>query len=219
MRGSRFSAKPFTSLPEGLVRTTVDNVEHIFRAYNGITPTMTMEHFPPIFYSNNTKAEKNQDKNVKQQKVTQPLILLRELFKTRSTIKNIAIAQLCFGTIFFVILSFKYLCTINENKKWFIITLQLWHICCFVKAASCLTFTASFPHPIPLPPLLSFRRVTSGKIYHNLLLRLYRSLFSKIMGRNFLPCSVVSWSYQRHLDQHHVHQQIPHHYLLHRHQN
>ena len=60
---------------------------------------------------------RNLGKNFKQHKAL-PLIVIRQLIKTRSSIENIAIAQLCTGAFFFVMRYCEYLCTnIAEEKR------------------------------------------------------------------------------------------------------
>ena len=58
----------------------------------------------------------NLDKNTKQQKAL-PLVVLRELAKNKSTVENIALAQLCIGAFFFAMRSCKYLRTTIPQEK------------------------------------------------------------------------------------------------------
>ena len=75
---------------------------------------------------------RNLDKNVKQQKALL-LIVLRQLIKTRSSIENIAIAQLCSGALFFAMRSCEYLRTNIAEEKRRTKTLRIHNLCFFKK--------------------------------------------------------------------------------------
>ena len=75
---------------------------------------------------------RNLDKKVKQQKAL-PLIVLRQLIKTRSYIENIAIAQLCTGALFFAMRSCEYLFTNIAEEKRRTKTLRIRNLCFFKK--------------------------------------------------------------------------------------
>ena len=70
-----------------------------------------------IFISQKYRGYRNLNKNVKQQKAL-PLIVLYQIIKTRSSIENITIDQLCTSAFFFAMRSCKYLRTnITEEKR------------------------------------------------------------------------------------------------------
>ena len=69
-----------------------------------------------ILFSQQYRGYRNIKRNVKQQKALL-LIVLHQLIKTRSSIKNIAIDQLCTGALFFAMRSCEYLCTNIAEEK------------------------------------------------------------------------------------------------------
>ena len=87
-------------MAEGTVRTAVDQVVQTFRSRNRPDPRNDDGGRLSYILQQQYKDYKNQDNNFKQQKAP-PLIFLRELHKNKTTVKNIAIAQLCIGALFF----------------------------------------------------------------------------------------------------------------------
>ena len=132
MQETSFSTKYFSSLAEGTIRTTVDHVAQTFRSSNQPDPRNDNRGCLSYVLQQQYKGYKNQDKNVKKQKAL-PLIVLRELHKNKTTVKNIAIAQLCIGTIFFAMLSCEYLRTNIPEERKLTNTLLLHNIRFYVK--------------------------------------------------------------------------------------
>ena len=117
MREASFSHDSFDTLAEGTIRAAVDNVAQNFRANNRPDPRVDdggrLHHILQQQY----KGYKNMDKHQVQQKAL-PLIVLRKLFENKSTVENIATAQLCIGAIFFAMCSCKYLkSSVAEEKR------------------------------------------------------------------------------------------------------
>ena len=117
MREASFSHDSFDTLAEGTVRAAVDNVAQNFRANNRPDPRVDDGGRLHIILQQQYKGYKNMDKHQVQQKAL-PLIVLRKLFENKSTVENIAIAQLCIGAIFFAMRSCEYLKTsVAEEKR------------------------------------------------------------------------------------------------------
>ena len=117
MQEASFSTQSFSSLAEGMLRTAVDHVAQTFRSINRSDPRNDNRWHLSYILQQQDKGYNNQDKNVKQQKAL-PLIILRELHKNKTSVKNIAVAQLCIGAIFFSMQSCKYLRTnIPEERQ------------------------------------------------------------------------------------------------------
>ena len=116
MREATFSRGNVNSLAEGTIRTTIDYVAQAFRSNNRPDPKVDDGGRLSCVLQHQYKGYKNLDKNTKQQKAL-PLVVLRELAKNKSTVENIALAQLCIGAFFFVMQSCEYLRTIIPQEK------------------------------------------------------------------------------------------------------
>ena len=117
MREATFSKGNVNSLAEGTIRTTIDYVAQTFRADNRPDPKVDDGGRLSCILQQQYKGYKNLDGNTKQQKAL-PLIVLRELAKNKSTVENLALAQLVIGAFFFAMRSCEYLRTnIPEEKR------------------------------------------------------------------------------------------------------
>ena len=116
MREASYSPSRYTSLAEGTIRSAVDHVAQAFRANNRPDPRQDDGGRLSYVLQQQYRGYKNQDTNVVQQKAL-PLSVLRKLHSKRSTIENIAIAQLCIGAIFFAMRSCEYLRTTADEEK------------------------------------------------------------------------------------------------------
>ena len=116
MREATFSKGNVNSLAEGTIRTTIDYVAQTFRADNRPDPKVDDGGRLSCILQQQYKGYKNLDGNTKQQKAL-PLIVLRELAKNKSTVENLALAQLVIGALFFAMRSCKYSKVGIEEKK------------------------------------------------------------------------------------------------------
>ena len=104
MREAWFSTNAFDTLVESTVRAAVDNVAQTFRAHNRPDPRKDDDRRLNFILQQQYKGYKNKEGNVKQQKAL-PLCVNRKLHTIKSSVENIAVAQLCTGAIFFAMRS------------------------------------------------------------------------------------------------------------------
>ena len=116
VRSAEYSKSKISRLGEESVRNSVDHVAQTFRCSQRPDPRLDTDGKPSRLLQLQYKGYKAEDPAPKQQKAL-PGIVLKQLYRIRSTERSKAISDLCTGAYFFAMRSCEYLAVTGPKRK------------------------------------------------------------------------------------------------------
>ena len=116
VREGSFSTRNKGQLVEGTVSTTLSHVAQAFRANHREDPRLDMDGKTAYIITEQLKGYKNEDSSKRKQKAL-PMFVIRKIMELAITDKQIALAWLLVGAIFFAMRSCEYLKTVHKEDS------------------------------------------------------------------------------------------------------